>query len=81
LVDGQRFAATCYRTAKWMLVVQTQVRGWMDRYHRPDGSARKLLVVYLLCRDVQQQLREAQPPFFFEGDAHADWAVSSHFLR
>jgi hypothetical protein len=74
-VDGQRFAGTCYRVATWMLAVQTQVRGRMDRYHQADGSARKLLFVYPLCRDVQQRLREAQPPCFSEAEAdNTDWA-------
>ena len=49
-------------------------RGRMDRYHQADGSARKLLLVYPLCRDVQQRLREAQPPCFSEAAAEADWA-------
>jgi hypothetical protein len=43
----------------------------MDRYHQADGPARKLVFVYPLCRDVQQRLREAQPPRFAE--AEADW--------
>ena len=46
----------------------------MDRYHQADGSARKLLLVHPLCRDVQQRLREAQPPCFSEAEAEADWA-------
>jgi hypothetical protein len=45
----------------------------MDRYHQADGSARKLLFVYPLCRDVQQRLREAQPPCF-SSEAEAAWA-------
>jgi hypothetical protein len=72
LVDRQRFAGTCYRAANWIPLGQTQGRGRMDRYHQAHGSARKLLFVYPLCGDVQQQLREAQPPRFAE--AEADWA-------
>jgi len=72
LVDGQRFAGTCYRAANWILLGQTQGRGRMDRYHQADGSARKLVFVYPLCSHVQQRLREAQPPWFSE--AEADWA-------
>jgi hypothetical protein len=72
LVDRQRFAGTCYRAANWIPLRQTQRRGRMDRYHQADGSARKLLFVYPLCRDVQQRLREAQPPCFSEPEA--DWA-------
>jgi len=34
----------------------------MGRYHQAGASARKLVFVYLLCRDVQQRLREAPPP-------------------
>ena len=44
----------------------------MDRYHRADRSARKLLFVYPLCRDVQQRFREVRPPYFSE--AEAGWA-------
>ena len=53
---------------------QTQGRGRMDRYHQADGSARKLLFVYPLCRDVQHRLRGAQPPCFSEVETEADWA-------
>jgi transcriptional regulator with XRE-family HTH domain len=49
-------------------------RGRMDRYHQADGSARKLVFVYPLCRHVQQRLREAQPPCFCQAEAKADWA-------
>jgi hypothetical protein len=73
LVDGQRFAGTCYRAANWILLGQTQGRGRMDRYHQADGSARKLVFVYPLCRDVQQRLPEAQPPCF-SSEAEAAWA-------
>ncbi|MEK7751007.1 MAG: DUF4338 domain-containing protein [Acidobacteriota bacterium] len=66
LVDGQRFAGTCYRAANWILLGETQGRGRMDRYHQADGSARKLLFVYPLCPSVQQRLRQAQPPRFSE---------------
>jgi hypothetical protein len=69
LVDGQRFAGTSYRAATWIRLGQTQGRGRMDRYRQADGSARKLLFVYPLCRDVQQRLREAQPPCFSEAEA------------
>ena len=74
LVDGQRFAGTCYRAANWIPLGQTQGRGRMDRYHQADGSARKLLFVCPLCRHVQQRLREAQPPCFSEAEADTDWA-------
>jgi hypothetical protein len=75
LVDGQRFAGTCYRAANWIPLGQTQGRGRMDRYHQTDGSARKLVFIYPLCRTVQQQLRHAPPPRFSGADADADWAV------
>jgi hypothetical protein len=74
LVDGQRFAGTCYRAANWILLGETQGRGRMDRYHQADGSARKLVLVYPLCSDVQQRLREASPPRFAEAEPEADWA-------
>jgi len=66
LVDGQRFAGTCYRAANWMALGETQGRGRMDRYHQADGSARKLVLVYPLCPNAQQALREASPPRFSE---------------
>jgi hypothetical protein len=58
VVDGQRFAGTCYRAANWIPLGQTQGLGGMDRHHEADGSARKLVSVYPLCRSVQQPLRE-----------------------
>ena len=69
LVDGQRFAGTCYRAANWILLGQTQGRGRMDRYHKADGSARKLVFVYPLCPSVPQRLRQAPPPRFSEPEA------------
>jgi len=51
---------------------ETQRRRRMDRHHEADGSAGKPVLVYPLCRDVHQRLREAQPPCFSE--AEADWA-------
>ena len=62
LVDARRFAGTCYRAANWIALGETRGRGRMDRHHEADGSARKLVLVYPLCRDVQQRLREASPP-------------------
>jgi hypothetical protein len=69
LVDGQRFAGTCYRAANWILLGETQGRGRMDRYHQADGSARKLLFVYPLCPSVQQRLRVALAPRFSEAES------------
>jgi len=66
LVDGRRFAGTCYRAANWIPLGETSRRGRMDRYHQADGSARKLVLVYPLCPDVQQRLRQAPPPRFSE---------------
>ena len=63
-----------HRAAYWIPLGQTQGRGRMDRHHEADGSARKLLFVYPLCRDVQQRLREAQPPCFSEAEADPDRA-------
>jgi len=74
LVDGQRFAGTCYRAANWIPLGETQGRGRMDRYHQADGSARKLVFVYPLCRSVQQSLREASPPRFAPAEPDADQA-------
>jgi hypothetical protein len=66
LVDARRFAGTCYRAANWILLGDTQGRGRMDRHHEADGSARKLIFVYPLCRSPQQRLRDATPPSFSE---------------
>jgi hypothetical protein len=74
LVDGQRFAGTCYRAANWTPLGETQGRGRMDRRHQADGSARKLVLVYPLCSNVQQRLRQASPPRFSESEPAADWA-------
>jgi hypothetical protein len=80
-VDGQRFAGTCYRAANWIPLGQTQGRGRMDRYHQADGSARKLVFVYPLCRHVQQRLREAQPPCFCQAEAKGRLGLTSHRRR
>jgi len=67
-----RFAGTCYQAGKRIPLGQTQGRRRMDRYHQADGSARKQLFLYPLCRDHQPRFPEAQPPCFFE--AEANWA-------
>jgi len=69
LVDGQGFAGTCYRAGNWIPLGRTQELGRIDRHHEADGSARKLLPVYPLCRDVQQRLRETQAPCCSEAEA------------
>jgi len=66
LVDARRFTGTCYRAANWIALGETQGRGRMDRYQQADGSARKLVLVYPLCPNAQQALREASPPRFSE---------------
>jgi len=72
--NGQRFAGTCYRAANWIALGETRGRGRMDRHREADGSARKLVLVYPLCRDVQQRLRQALPPQYSETDTEANWA-------
>ncbi|MBA7697039.1 hypothetical protein ES703_105697 [subsurface metagenome] len=62
LVDARRFAGTCYGVANWILLGQTQGRGRMDRHHDADGSARKLVYVYPLCRRAQERLCHIPPP-------------------
>jgi hypothetical protein len=71
LADARRFAGTCDRAANWILWGETQGRGRMDRYHQADGSARKLVFVYPLCRGVRRCLREALPPHF--SGPETDW--------
>jgi hypothetical protein len=56
LVDAQRFRGTCYRSANWIWVGQTQGRGRMDREHRRHNLSVKDIYVYSLCRHVQNQL-------------------------
>ena len=62
LVDGQRFAGTCYRAANWILLGQTQGRGRMDRRHELHGKAPKLIYVYPVCSDVKQRLCSVSLP-------------------
>jgi hypothetical protein len=74
LVDARRLAGACYGAANWIALGETQGRGRMDRHHQADGSARKLVLVYPLCRDVQQRLRQALPPQYSEAATEANRA-------
>jgi len=74
LVDARRFAGTCYRAANWIALGETRGRGRMDRHHEADGSARKLVLVYPLCRDLPKRLRQALPPQYSETDTEANSA-------
>ena len=57
LVDGQRFAGTCYRAAGWLELGNTSGRGRDDRHHRRHASAPKTLFVHPLRPDAREILR------------------------
>ena len=59
LVDGSRFAGTCYRAANWIELGDTAGRGRMDRTHARHGQAPKRVLVYPLVADAQRRLAEA----------------------
>jgi len=59
MVDGSRFAGTCYRAANWLSLGSTAGRGRMDRQHRRHGAAPKEVLVYPLVRQAARRLREA----------------------
>jgi hypothetical protein len=75
LVEEERFRGTCYRAANWIALGRTQGRGRMDREHRSPLPP-KLLFVYPLCRNVQQQLCQATAPAYAESPEREDsaWA-------
>jgi hypothetical protein len=62
LVDATRFNGTCYRAANWIPLGQTAGRGRMDRHHQAHAKAPKLLFIFPLHRNVQQQLCAIDPP-------------------
>lgn len=55
-VDARRFRGTCYRTANWQLLADTQGRGHMGRPHVAEDAASKRIFVYLLVDDVDDRL-------------------------
>ena len=61
LADARRFAGACCRAAGWIELGAIRGCGRMDRHAEGDGSARRLALLYPLCRDVQQRLRQALP--------------------
>jgi len=65
LVEEERFRGTCYRAANWIALGRTQGRGRMDRDHQAAGRP-KLVFVYPLVRQVQQELCAAVPPTWTE---------------
>lgn len=73
LVEEERFRGTCYRAANWLAVGRTQGRGRMDREHRSPLRP-KLVFVYPLCRNVQQQLCQAPAPAYAEPSQREDSA-------
>ena len=73
LVDAGRFAGTCYRAANWTWLGQTQGRGRMDREHRAQGRAPKLIYVASLCRQAQRRLCTAPSPHACDGSRDLGW--------
>jgi hypothetical protein len=59
LVDGARFAGTCYRAANWLELGNTSGRGRMDRTHQRHAKAPKTVFVYPLAKDVRRCLQQA----------------------
>lgn len=57
LVDGQRYAGTCYQAANWLCLGQTQGRGRQDRHHRRHGARPKKVFVYPLISQARALLR------------------------
>lgn len=57
LVDGQRYAGTCYRAANWLYLGQTQGRGRQDRYHQRHGACPKKVFVYPLIAQARVALQ------------------------
>ena len=58
LVDGARFAGTCYRAAGWIALGTTSGRGRADREHRLEGEAPKLIFILPLRPDAVRRLCE-----------------------
>ena len=73
LVEEERFRGTCYRAANWIALGRTQGRGRMDREHRSPLPP-KLLLVYPLCRNVQQRLCQVAAPAYAEPSQGEDSA-------
>ena len=61
LVEEERFRGTCYRAANWIELGRTEGRGRMDRHHQAPLRPKRILV-YPLCRNVQQRLCQASAP-------------------
>lgn len=59
LVDAARFRGTCYRAANWIALGDTTGRGRMDRDHRQENLAPKMLFVYPLVADARVRLQQA----------------------
>lgn len=59
LVDARRYSGHCYRAANFRTLGETTGRGRMDREHRREGAAPKVVWVYALVADAARQLREA----------------------
>lgn len=57
LVDNQRFLGSCYRAANWVDVGLTTGRGRMDRAHQCHGLSPKRILLFPLCTDARQHLR------------------------
>ena len=59
LVDPQRHSGHCYKAANFLALGGTTGRGRMDREHRSEGLAPKMLWVYSLRGDAARRLQES----------------------
>ena len=57
LVDNQRFLGSCYRAANWIDAGLTTGRGRQDREHKRHGLSPKRILLFPLCADARQRLR------------------------
>ncbi len=57
LVDNQRFWGSCYRAANWVDVGLTTGRGRQDREHKKHGLSPKRILLFPLCNDARQRLK------------------------
>ena len=55
-VDSERYAATCYRAANWLVVGHTKGRGKLDRHFEANQPV-KTVLLYPLAKDASTLLR------------------------
>ncbi|WP_407925401.1 glutaminyl-peptide cyclotransferase [Geomonas oryzae] len=60
LVDGSRYAGTCYKAANWIEVGCTTGRGRNDRDHARHGESPKKVFLFPLVKGAMRLLRQAK---------------------